>query len=248
MSLPKLSAWQVQQLRVTAFVQHDDRIKEKESWLSLVGAPSETRTERSKENLFQEEGPYKEGRLILSVLPGRVDWLWSAIPFPDLSDTGFLPTLGTFTETSKIFKELIITWLNCVPPFSRLAFGAVLDQPAADKEDSYRLLQKYLPAVQLSPETSSDFMYQINRPVQSNVLSDHRINRLNKWAALRFVFGVGTGGMPVVQRQYNAVRLEIDVNTFHEGAVIIPNEKNQGILSELMSAAQNLAEKGDRPS
>lgn len=245
MPLPELSAWQVQQLRFTAFIQQNDRAKEEGWWTSLFGAPAETRTVRANEGLLQDEGPFKDGRITLSVVPGRVDWIWSTSVVVDL-DKGTPPSLGTFGDTSKVFKELMNAWLSLALPFSRLAFGAVLDQPVSNKEAAYRLLQGYLPTVRIVPESSSDFMYQINRPVESKVISGLRVNRLNKWVALRGIVVAGQGGKPAVRHEYSAVRLEVDVNTISGPETTIPKEKSQDILSELISKAQEIAEKGDQ--
>lgn len=247
MPLPDLSAWQVQQLRLTAFVQQNDRSKEEEWWSSLFGVPPETRTVRANEGLFQDEGPFKGGRLTMLAQPGRMDWIWATLFVADM-DKGSLPSLGTFPDTFKVFRDLMNTWLGFAPPLTRLAFGAVLDQPVPGKQDAYRLMQEYLPAVRISPESSSDFIYQINRSVESKTIKDYRINRLNKWAALRAIMEAGQGGKPAaVRHEYSAVRLEVDVNTFSDATATVPKEKSQDILSELIVMAQEIAAKGDQP-
>ena len=248
MPLSELSAWQVQQLRLTAFVQQNDRAKEEGWWSSLFGAPAETRTVRANEGLLQDEGPFKDGRIVLSVLPGRVDWIWSTIPGADI-DKGTLSSLGNLADTAKVFGDLMNAWFGLALPFSRLAFGTILDQPVPDKQSAYRLLQEYLQTVRIFPESSSDFMYQINRPVESKVLPGYRINRLSKWAALRAIMMAGQGGKPAaVRHEYSAVRLETDVNTFSDANAALPKEKSQDSLLELISITQAIAEKGDQSS
>lgn len=247
MPLPELSAWQVQQLRLTAFVLLNDRAKEEGWWTSLFGALPETRTVRASEGFFQDEGPFNDGRITLSVFPGRVDWIWSTIIGADL-DKGTLPSLGTMEDSFKVFRDLMNVWFGLAMPFSRLAFGAILDQPAHDKQGAYRLLQEYLPTVQIFPESSSDFTYQINKPVESRVIPSYRINRLNKWVAIRAIMTAGQGGKPAVQHEYSAVRLEVDVNTFSDAEAEMPKEKYQDVFLELISIAEEIARKGDQPS
>lgn len=249
MPLPELSAWRVDQLRVTAFVQQNDRIKEEAWWSALFGAPPETRIVRSSEGLFQDEGPFKNGRLALLVMPGRVDWLWKSDFAADLVlDKGTLPSLGSMIESSAILSNLMNTWFGHTPPLTRLAFAPVLDLRVSSRLDAYRLLQEYLPSVRIYPETSSDFVYQINRPIESRALPGFSINRLSKWSALRAIMEVGAQGKPpAVQHAYHAVRLELDVNTFAEAVEPIPMGKTQEMLSELISRAQEIAEKGDQP-
>lgn len=248
MSLPNSSVWQVQLLRVTAFIKDNDRAKEENWWASLFGEPSETRTVRSKEGLFQDEGTFGEGRLILAARSGRVDWTWSVSPIVPIPESPTIPSLGTLVETSNTLCERMNVWLDLAPSLTRLAFAAVLDQPVAEKEEAYRLLQQYLSAVQLSPDSSSDFLYQINRPVASKTLPGHKINRLNKWATLKITITGIRNDETLLQKELKVIRLEVDVNTAPEKDMQIPKEKGKDILRELANLAQELATKGDQPS
>lgn len=246
MALPNLSEWHVELLRITAFLQFNDRAKEETWWQQLFGNPPETRTVRANEGLLQDEGPFFDGKLTMAVRPGRIDWVWSVNPVIPLQNTT-PPSLGNLTETTEQFKSKLAEWLGLAPPIARLAFGAILDMPVPGKIEAYKLLQMYLPAVKLFPENSSDFTYQINRPILSEVVQGYRINRLNKWAAIRAtIMGLREGGQ-MVRNELFAARLEIDANTELEAAIPIPKEKNLPLLVELISAAHDIASKGDQP-
>lgn len=248
MALPEISAWSVQQLRITAFPLSNGRAKEEAWWAQLFGDPAETRTTKPKESLFQDEGEFADGRLSLAVRPGRVDWVWAAGLSQVLHAAPVaLPSLGSFPSSCDALFPKIEQWFEIAPPLSRLALGVVLDQQVPDKEAGYRLLQAYLPAVKLDASGTTDFLFQINRPTKSSVLPGYTINRLSRWVALRVnMMGARDDGASLT-REFHLIRLELDINSFIEAGVPIPKTKDTALLQELAAAAMAIASNGDAP-
>jgi hypothetical protein len=126
--------------------------------------------------------------------------------------------------------------------------GIILDQPVANRAAAYDLLQAYLPAVKLSSGNSRDFLYQINRPVQSTVLARCSLNRLNKWMALQIQFLVGNvAAKDLARKELTVVRLELDVNSDLEAAVPISRDLVLPALNEMATRAFQIASEGDQP-
>ena len=124
-----------------------------------------------------------------------------------------------------------------------MAFGAVLTHNEQDRASAYLRLSDYVPLT-LDPE-SSDFLYQINLPVQSQTgIEGLRINRLSKWGAtMSNTIAIVSGAARVVATPVFAIRLELDINTAPEiGA--IPQERRIEIFRELVQLGQEIADRG----
>lgn len=148
-----------------------------------------------------------------------------------------------------MFVELMTEWLaspEC-PPLVRLALGVVLVIPASSREAGYQLLDDFLTAVQLEPENTSDFSYQINRPRSSVTLNGLKINRLTKWSVAAFQSFLTAPTGLVMGAAEHSVRLEMDINTAPSGLEEIPKTKVFDLLHELVSLAEEIATDGEKP-
>ncbi len=159
----------------------------------VTGDAPDTETVQRKLSQVRVEGKFGPGRLFLDILGNKIDWVLAPSLDPSLWKVDkLLPNVGLFTETRDDFVKTISRWLASPPPVVRLAFGARLMLPVADKEEAYRRLSSYLP-FNLDEKNSRDFNYQINRPRKSRVLGEElRINRLTKWASLLIKAITGT--------------------------------------------------------
>lgn len=247
MPVPAVSAWRTQIMRVTAFLQYNDRGREETWWQTALQEDAEARVQRPKEGVFEDEGPYEGGRLKLAIRPGRADWIWFLSPLSFDPRSNEIPSLGTFDEAWGKCQQIIRAWMSARPVFTRLALGVILDQQVADRAAGYALLQEYLPKVDLDP-ASSDFIYQINRPKESKTLSGYRINRLSKWAALQASFvEVAVDPAQLQRKDMSVIRLDMDVNSYFDANIPIPADRVLPLMEELAANARGLAEKGDVP-
>jgi len=241
--------WQAQVLRLTAFPIPSPTTRQAGWWEEIVGQTPAAITSRPKQGSYHEEGPFSNGRLICEIASARIDWLF--IPGDLEAEDDGLATIGAFSDTLKTFRQLADQWfgLETCPSAQRLAFGVVLLQSVESKQTGYRQLSMYLPRIELDPENSSDFMYQINRPRESRSgIPNFKINRLMKWSVatlkrfpIQSLRGVGLG------RTSFACRLELDVNTAQEFEGQIPREQMSTVFQELTDLAWEIAERGDIP-
>lgn len=221
---------------------------EKDWWNALVPEPPETSIIRPQ---YQDEGPFERGRLMLTAQSGRIDWIYG----PDIRrlEEG-LPIVGPVDEVLEGFSNLMHRWLEMSPPLMRLAFGAILLQPAEDRRHGYGALSSYLPAVKLDADTSSDFVYQINRPRSSvSGIPNLRVNRLSKWSVMQMqklrlevqVAEAQVGQSAVPYEQHSACRLELDINTAPEFGGELPKGQLPMLFDELVSLGKEIALQGD---
>lgn len=242
--------WIAESLRLTVFSIPGTVLGESAWWNSLLNEPSEINTTRPQ---YQDEGPFENGRLTLTVKANRVDWTYT----PDLRklEEG-LPSIGPFAEALDKFSGLMRRWLENSPPIKRLAFGAVLLQSAQDRITGYDAISKYLPAIKLDGRTSSDFVYQINRPRDSRIgIQGLKVNRVSKWSVMRMQrlqveiqSGESQATPMVIPHEKNsACRLELDINTSPEFSGDIPKQYLVSLFEELVSLGREIASKGDIP-
>src|SRR5689334_3578333 len=77
------SSWLSESWRLTAFAADPALAFGDASWAQLVGQQPDTTTSNPRLGARQEMGSFADGILLLSVQPGRLDWLYSASPPPE---------------------------------------------------------------------------------------------------------------------------------------------------------------------
>jgi hypothetical protein len=248
------NAWFAQSLRFTCFTAEPVGGEAMQWWASLVGSEPEATVSRTNVSLRQQEGPFGSGRLGLILLPDRIDWHFSAANRPDLDDAekiGGFATLGPFRDALELVRPLIFRWLEIEHAFLRVAFGAVLLQPVADRPSGYRRISKYLPAVRLDPEGSSEFSYSINRPRTTTVGGVELINRLSKWSVMAsqaVQISIGLSSTHTTPNEmYHACRLELDINTPPNQTIALPGKELKAIFEKLFELGDDIAREGDQP-
>lgn len=222
------------------------------AWWEKVasGGPADERINHQT-GIKEQRGDLNDSLLAMVSQPGRVDWTLQATEegSPERLE---LPTVGPMSDsTLEPFMEIVKKWLDECPPVSRLAFGVILGRLAADARTGYEKIQYYLPCVELSPQDATDFFYQINRPTESTVRPDTKINRISKWS----VPIVGNVGVTIdttastasasMQGQY-ICRLELDINTAPLDHVFSGNDA-YAVFEELAAHGLEIASRGDIP-
>jgi hypothetical protein len=183
--------------------------------------------------------------------PLRISWNLSPSQEQQQKTTSF-PTLGSLFETKGQFINMMSDWLSsvAVPETNRIALGSVLMIVNNNRASSYKQLSELLHHVTIDIENSTDFFYQINRPIKSTVEPDLMINRLSKWNAVQFTgLGVLFGDKPEVipdSRGYFATRLELDINTHQSNKRIFPKEKLITFLQEFDKLGDQISTEGDK--
>jgi hypothetical protein len=242
--------WQAESFRLTAFLSPSAQISEQDWWKILTSEVPDRKTSEPKIGLQQEEGKFKdekiEGNLVLTVQPTRVDW--QLVPLLDMFTSGF-PTLGSFADSLESFLTLMLRWTELAPSIQRLAFGSVLTKSVNSSKEGYQWVSSYLPFD--LDEDSSDFLYQINRPIKSKFIKnpDLFINRLSKWSVNLLA---GFDFDPIRPEQYISrspqfsVRLELDINTTTNLSAELNSEQLPQVFQELVELGKEIAIQGDR--
>lgn len=246
--------WQAESLRVTGFAASQELSTQSATWWEdLVGDPPEASDYQRRHRLLRQSGSFENGRLVLTVQPGRINWVFSDFE-GDAEAFQSGPLTQPLNAALEAFLPLIRRWfsLDSCPTLYRLAFGAVLLYPVENKEVGYQQLAGFLPAVELDPENMSDFLFQVNRPRDTETsIENLKINRLSKWsvAAFRDVeFRVAQIPANIAsQQEFSACRLELDINTsqYFQGE-LVPEHLSE-ILNELVTFGQEIIENGDTP-
>ena len=77
---PSLDNWQTERLRLTGFPSPAPPIDTSGSsnwWRNVTGEEPERRISHPKRSGQQDEGPLRDGKLILRVEPARIDWFYT---------------------------------------------------------------------------------------------------------------------------------------------------------------------------
>jgi len=249
---PESSLWQAESLRLTSFLTPATKADPGNWWSGATGGGTyESSATQPKTGKEEYVGQHKNGRLALTILPNRIDWLFSPTSDEDKAESG-TPPRAPFDALLIEFREVVDRWLalQSCPKMQRLAFGAVLAQPVEDRQKGYVKLKEYLEkTVVLDAKGSSDFTYQINRPRKSGVDGATEINRLSNWSVgIYFMTRVSLTPMPSTIHkgpESFACRLILDINTSADYKGEIAREKTGSMFHELVEAGKDIAQRGD---
>jgi len=242
--------WQVESLRLSLF-----RAKPIETvtplWETLTGEKPEKIDSQPRANIIMEAGKVILGELTHMSDPLRINWNLSP-PRERQQATSSFTTLGSLLETKNQFIQIMSDWLSsdAVPELNRLALGSVSLIVKNNKTSAYKQLSDLLHHVEIDIENSTDFLYQINRPIQSTVKPDLMINRLSKWSVAHYMgLGLLFGDKPEVitnNRDLIANRLELDINTHQSNKDIFLKEQLIQFIQEFSKYTDQISTEGDK--
>lgn len=248
--LPDHSSWDAQVLRMTVFTPEVKLPNSEKWWKNLTGEEPDREIKQPKLPQVEYGGPFGNGQLRLTVTPARIDWHYLCEVDPSEGIEG-VPTLGTFGEVNENFKEAMARWIPSCPTAKRLAFGAILVMPTANREDGYELLGKFLHDVNVDPQ-ARDFLFRINRPRPSSTWKQGElvINRISTWSVLWLrQFGAVISDDNVHHTKLHAdrygCRLELDINTSQDFDGVFNSDDLVKLFGELTELAVEFTAKGD---
>lgn len=238
--------WLVQQLRFSAFVPGATPQLLDDVWGLISPGQPDSDESRPREGFRRIAASDEDGALLEVVMtPGRFDVLRSPAAAAEILPVVHLgpaiPRVNSFV--AQIFAVLSAINLD----IQRIAFGLVLVRPVPSREVAYAALQGLLP-VQLNPETSREFLFQINHPEMISVgQGTLELNRLGKWSAMRTMrfalqLAATSGGAPVsTQTELAAgehfVRCEVDNSTAADRIEALPRDNILPIFQHLVDMA-----------
>lgn len=237
--IEKYSRWRAVQIRITFFSDKIEESAVSKWWEAVIGEPSEQKSILPKQNLYQEQGNYCKGRLVLSVHLNKVDWLYIPIEGEFYIDS--------FLDSQEVFSELMPKLYKTFPPINRFAVGYILQVPVNSRKEGYEFLAELLPSVKIDVDKSSDFIYQINRPRNTTTgIANLSINRLMKWSVgVVKQFALSSGVFEFSNPENSFSRLELDLNTSAEYAGALPQDKISSIYFECVGLAKEIMINGD---
>lgn len=210
--------WLVQRLRFSAFIPDATLDPLSTIWPLISEVPPESDESRPRERLHRMAAPEADSVLEVVSLPGRFDIIKSPDvqaeiqPIVHFGDAD--SQLSNFVERIHLLLDKLGSTIN----IHRLALGVVLIRKVDSRKLAYEELGKLL-LVNLDPEKSRDFLYQINYPEIFELDSGSiELNRLSRWSAMRtqhFMFAPNEKGEPIpgrsgLAREETFVRCEID--------------------------------------
>jgi len=249
------SKWQIQSARLTTFFLGGETPDPSGFWSEVVGNDPSEEHKRASSGQFQQIGAFDGWQLRLLALPGRLDWTIAMEPRSQ-ETSGVLSVIfgGPFDSALSALEKLANKWVEICPQTNRVALGMVLIQPVADRRSGYAQLSQYLTGVEIDPDNSTDFLYQINRPRDSGVLPNLKLNRLTKWSVLRtgtMLITMTSAGRNAAQSGLEGeklgMRLDLDISTEANRKDELPNSKLAPIFNELVELGKEIASKGDVP-
>lgn len=241
--------WLCDTLRCSVFVEsppsHDL------DWEGLFGDKPASITERPAQAVKVYAGVVDGYRLSAMIGKERFDWI--AKPDPETIDAGaVMPNFGAFPSRVTSFSDRISNWLKAQNGSYRLAFGAILVQPAQSYSDVSSILRRGLPEFPVPTENVQDFLLQFNRPTISKVVPGLELNRLTKWASLQ-------GGLIEVSMQSRHpnqiqvpvssaiwAQLDLDFNTSASRQEVMSAKDLVALWGELLQHAMEISSNGDQ--
>ena len=248
----EVSVWLAENIRLSAFTASDAVDLGVTWWNDVTKQQPDTRSVKNKARL-QENGSIRNNLCDLSLdyQPGRIDWNLTPLLEAGQPVTE-LPSFARFADALALASELFSPWLDHCPILKRLAFGAVINMPVKDRVEGYQTISRFLPAIKLDCENSSDFTYTINRPrLTTTGIRGLNLNRVTRWAVIRGGIGWKTNapdGTPAAlppATEFHACRVEIDINTAVEYPNLLQITDLKLLFPELLKLAEEIALNGD---
>lgn len=243
------SKWNVNTLRFTLFPSQPYSINE-ESWKKIFGNPPDSYSHNIKNNKRHYEGEFGNGVMNLDLTPMRVDFNYvpkSSVPPSEMFDL----SLGPVEEVAQefIFSMNKFLEIKDCPFAQRIAFAPSYFMPTETRMSGYKLLDKYLPKVEIDPENSSDFLYQINRARESKVVNHLLINRLTKWRVVQYqsIIPQNMKGVHLelsTNKEYS-LSLEMDINSQANYKQEFDLETQRKLFNEFIELSREILSSGD---
>ncbi len=244
MPTPNSIDWQIESIRVTAFVNGQLNPGMLETWLREVSENSPQQINKTPSS-FVGVSRSTVGFLRTDWNANRLDVVLSSEPLP--SDQAIMP----ISEVTSLFSRFVdrIPEIGELAPVDRLALGLVLTFQVPNQSEGLEILSPSIVSLRLLP-SARDFLYRINYPYKSATIDDLNLNRLATWTvgqvqAIQVL--IKSDGSQVQQTTSHppAIRLELDINT-DQGVQLGANiEELKNLLNELKAIAMDIATRGE---
>jgi hypothetical protein len=237
--------WQIESIRVTAFVNGSLNPDMLETWIGEVSGNPPSQISKTPSSFI---GVSRSTAGFL-----RTDWNANRL---DVTLSSERPqnsqTIAPMSEAASLFSRFVdrIPEIGELAPVDRLAIGLVLSFQVASESDGLKILSTSIVGLNL-PESARDFLYRVNHPCESRTVDGLNLNRLTTWSVgkvkvIQFQINLdGSQGQQTISEAPLAIRLELDINTDQAMQLGADLERLRKLLEELKAIALNVASGGE---
>jgi hypothetical protein len=248
--LPNVDCWTAMQIRLIAFPVDAQGALHQEWWHDLTGAQGES-TRKLTERV--DSGVVDGRNFSLFIDPLRITWSADP-PLPSNEMPATPALLGSITAECDWFTHLMDTWLAQCPAIRRLAFFGRFFQRTPTRDDSYHLLERYLPGIRVDV-TGTDFLYRINRKrPAATPIAGLQLNRICTWCGAKLSVGAFVQALGNPRSTQNFAFgdtfgsiIDVDTNTAAEFDGVLPHDTLIPLFHELKDIAVDAVARGDAP-
>lgn len=237
--------WQIENIRVTAFVNGRLNPGMLENWIGEISENSPSQVSKTPSS-FIGVSRSTAGFLRVNWNTNRLDVTLS----PEQPQSS--QTIAPISELTSLFSRFVdrIPEIGELAKVDRVALGLVLTFQVSSESEGLEILSPSIVNLDLPP-SARDFLYRVNHPYESRTLDGLKLNRLATWSV---------GQVQVIQVQINpdgsqvqqiiseapfAIRLELDINTDNAIQLGANSERLRDLLNKLKAIALDVAIKGE---
>ena len=237
--------WQIESIRVTAFVSSQLNSSMLETWLERVSENSPSQVTK-KPSSFIGISRSTAGFLRTTWNANRLDVMLSS------EEPQSNQTIAPLSEVASLFGRFVdrVPEIGELALIDRLAIGLTLSFQVPSISEGLRILSTSIVGLNIR-EPARDFLYRVNYPYESRSVEGVNLNRLATWSIGKVqVIQVdinqdGSQKQQIVSEAPLAIRLELDVNTDEAVQLGADLEKIRKLLNELKEIALNVASGGE---
>lgn len=237
--------WQIENIRVTAFVTGQLNPSMLETWLEKVSENSPSQISKTPSS-FVGVSKSTAGFLRTNWTANRLDVILSS------EEPQSAQAIAPISEVTSLFSRIVerVPEIGELALIDRLALGLVLSFQVPSESEGLKILSSSIVGLNL-PESARDFLYRVNHPCRSSTVNDLKINRLATWSISKVqviqvhIKSDGTKDQQTISEAPLAIRLELDINTDQAVQLAADLEKLRNLLKELKQIALAVASDGE---
>ena len=237
--------WQIESIRVTAFVNGQLNPEMLETWLKQVSENSPSQINK-KPSSFTGVSRSTAGFLRTNWNANRLDVILSSDE-PQHSEP-----IAPISDLDSLFQRFVIRIkeIGELTLVDRIAFGLFLTFQVSSESEGLDILSPNIRGFDI-PLSARDFLYRVNYPYKSNTVGGLSINRLAAWAVGHkqlIEFQINPDGSQVqknISESPTAISLELDINTDQDTHLNADLDQLSKVLVELENIAVKVANYGE---
>jgi hypothetical protein len=237
--------WQIESIRVTAFVKGQLNPNMLETWLEDVSENSPSQINKTYSS-FMGISRSAVGFLRTNWTDNRLDVMLSS------EEPRNSQTIAPISEAVSLFHRFVdrIPEIGELALVDRIALGLVLTFQVTSEAEGLEILSPSIVGLNL-PRSARDFLYRVNHPYGSRNIDGLNINRLAAWSVGQMMLiqvkikPDGSHVEQTISEAPSAIRLELDINTDKAMQLGADLEQLKNLLNELEVIALNVASEGE---